>query len=1551
MPPFCGFAKLATGDAALTASAPPTAAVLDEASELRRRSLRIMTVVGVNSERNSDGDGASFRVHQRCPSALVPRLLITSLAVFATITMQGCLPPDWSFCDCDFRDNFWNHVLNDVHMLFDGGNLARNARDNTTFQGRYLERPPKDVDCPVNADRFWKAWPQFGMSRALIEGSMGDLWMPAARDRLKGTCMAGHLALSVICSQHFLIKAARMQENGEPNFMSWLEASYSHMFAIRNLAGAKELRNCLGQQGWPLKIWGVVGYVEKWLGPENKGTSPMAAYLNGKVDPYQMLITDDMRHTAKSRKDALPDRQPCVPFKDPICWKRMSKLLMETCEHCCSPFEHKSGRGDPMCFDDVYTYERCCHGDYKDLICRKERKGEEGGCVDCPKTVNYVCLTPPERRLHDAQNNYNKEVDKYNNLRGQSQALRKQILETQEDITTKDGIYRQKHETFQRETHIHHAAFHNYSRLFSTERLRHQKIAWNISKTALTLAEARLKEASAELKNVTAIRNTARSEEGKGKELLKKNESALSSAEGSLRLAERQHNESVAAQARAEDAVTAAEAEIRRTENDADILRANAAAFNQTFEMVCERTATELSERLALQSEAEDAFNATSEAEASADRASKSAKVQSDLAKKSLADVAANLSAADKHEATVSNARNVSALGLEEIARMRLSREDDLAQIRETELALRKALMDRADTAKAMECLMAHTTANASARPKVENNGSMANETVVCDEPEDQNEFCSSWAAEGECQANPSYMRKACPVSCGASFAEQMLSATPTVCTTVPRDRTPFPSAALPDNLDALIEELSGEDPYLGKGIDDVVDEEPLDAVELQFADAVSVPEEYKREVDVAEASLEADRARIPVAEREAAIRKSTLADATKAREEAARREGTALAARKEAASIVEVAENETAFHEELVRGNESEKDAAEQVLEARRDELRKLRATSVQALSLEQSLERAQLLAEDTAVQKQDAVARIEKQCSLLEGNVQLLNESMSQNMTTVVSAWIQDNEEPPDKTSWGGRLLSAAKSALVSMVNSVEAFLDKYVVSIKDRQMILEMIRSLEDLKAMRAQLREAEKAAEDAENQAGDAWNSLSKATAARASNEKELARAEKRVPEAEEALKPVEAMLAQAKLGLEAANESLESARNMLVKRDTELNSTKSLTEAAVSTEESCQQNLSAAEADVDARKADVVQAVAAVSAARVAHREALASASRAFFTKLQRYCGATAGEFELYKESEELLSFLRAVIASRTRILVLAKAYHERTAANHSIAEVAYEKAREASFKWRAKHERLSRESDSAAAELKLREAELVEARSKRIAAENEMKARKGRTDEVLQVRSGPRKDALNATSFHAAAVGRFRAATEAHASRLNDLEKAVNTSHTRVRELASAQEVEPRIREATEAARVWFDSLNASLHLDEKERIVTQATAFEKQMREAMESRKQREQQMSTLLKTHEQHLELLNKQVELKSKDDAMSKAKKEHDAAETALKQAMTKLDSLVKQETKCLEDIQTSYAACGTLMKEHELATEVYNKQDPEDRKRSFATSLGR
>ena len=456
--------------------------------------------------------------------------ILVCLALLAFTSLQGCLPPDWSFCDCDFRDNFWDSILNDIHLLWDGPDFVRRARDNSTFQGRYLQAPPADLNCPVSPTVFWKAWPQYGITRGLIEGSMGDLWMPGARDRFKQVCIAGHLALMAICSQHFLVKAARLQEAGDPDHMKWLEASYGHMVAIRNLGQAYQIRQCMGQQGWSLDVGAFHRYTERWIGREAEGTTPQAAFLNGKVDPWQMLFTKPMRHTSESRAAALPDRRVCVPFKDPACWKRKSLLLIETCEYCCNPFEHKSGRGASWCWDDEWTYERCCQQDYKDLVCEVRRKGEEGGCVDCKKSVTYACMTPPEKRLQDAQNNYNTKVDLFNSLQDKARTLAQDIAATRTDVIGKDGIYRELHADLNTKLRTWHVAINNASRLSSVARLEQQQMTWNSSKLALQQAETTLRSSQAA---VSSARNTlleARKLEQMGRQLLANNESSYEKA-------------------------------------------------------------------------------------------------------------------------------------------------------------------------------------------------------------------------------------------------------------------------------------------------------------------------------------------------------------------------------------------------------------------------------------------------------------------------------------------------------------------------------------------------------------------------------------------------------------------------------------------------------------------------------------------------------------------------------------------------------------------------------------------------------------------------------------------------------------------------------------------------------------------------------------------------------------------------------------------------------------------------------------------------------------
>ena len=106
--------------------------------------------------------------------------------------------------------------------------------------------------------------------------------------------------------------------------------------------------------GWPYKSLLLRDYAIKWIGPENQGVQPKLSYWGDKVDIYSMLYTrmaDELNRGA-----VLPPRRPCVPYKDPTCWKRKSMLLMETCEFCCSAFQHKGGRGKDWCWQGPWKY-------------------------------------------------------------------------------------------------------------------------------------------------------------------------------------------------------------------------------------------------------------------------------------------------------------------------------------------------------------------------------------------------------------------------------------------------------------------------------------------------------------------------------------------------------------------------------------------------------------------------------------------------------------------------------------------------------------------------------------------------------------------------------------------------------------------------------------------------------------------------------------------------------------------------------------------------------------------------------------------------------------------------------------------------------------------------------------------------------------------------------------------------------------------------------------------------------------------------------------------
>lgn len=1449
------------------------------------------------------------------------------------MTLQGCLPPDWSFCDCDFRDNFWNHVLNDIHMLFDGPDFARKARDNSTFQGKYLQSPPEGLDCPEQAMVFWKAWPQFGMSRGLIEGSMGDLWMPGARDRIKQVCMAGHLALCVICSQHFLVKAGRTIEAGEQNYMRWMEAAYGHMIAIRNLGQAHQLRSCMGQQGWPLKVWDLHAYAEKWLGREVDGTSPMAAYLGGQLDPFQMLFDKPMAHTEKSRLDSLPDRRPCVPLKNPQCWKRMSKLLVDTCEHCCSPFIHKSGRGDPWCFDSVWTFERCCQPDFIDLVCELKRSGEEGGCVDCQKSVHYTCLTPPEKRLQESQDNYNSKVDKYNGLQADAQRLSKEVAEARDDLVSKDGIYQEKYREFDSRLQSWTEAFNNVSRLVSEGRLQQQHITWNSSAKALDTARMALHSAQGVLRNVTDVLNGARDAEAQGQEVVARNESMHSAAIRALddarsRLAELQAvQEAVAAAAADADAqaASAAAAEMLHHEQVVEARRSR--------DRIYEGTAVDLERALVKQHTSEKTVKDAALADARAQAAVQLSQIKNSSVHATLDSVVSLMVVVDEREAAARASVHTASGALDNATQLLHLRKEELESIENTEMAAQELLLTTTHRSSAVQCLILSTPANASARPRAGSTSSPLDSRAsndTCQEfpvAEDKNEFCNSWARAGECERNPEYMARSCPLSCS---------------------KAPMPCSGLLTHTQAALPEAD-----LAALMLEVVSLASSLSGEPQNSEDVTVPGKVRTEVKAAAAALKLAQEHEQSAVSRVEHARSALGEAQQVLQEAMQQEEVARQIRMEAFSFVVSAEERVWEWQRLVLDNETIVARAQDAIEAREDEHHRLQVAANQSLALEQGLGKAKTLAEDSASQTREAASRLSRRCLVLENHIKTLNMSISENLTTVVSAWLQaDGSAAMDTASgasWGSRLLHRVKSAVVSMIASIERFLETYVMSLTDKETIAELIRAVEDLKAASLKLIEVEAAALNAEVQAQDVRKSLSKASASRARAEQSVKDGTERIKEAQGAFRIVDENLQQAKSGHDAARVQLQEMQNKLKIRDNELKAAAAVVASANGLVGERADQVQSSKNDVETAMAEVVEAKFALAAAESSRLAAEASAVGEYFAELRQKCGASAAEFETYLQHREFLSLLRAVVVRRTQAHSATSTLHAEAASNYSATVIMHNMSHDTVLDVRHIYNDRLEEAAVADKKMNIQEEERRSTAAQLSFVRGGLQRDQAYVASILQIRMQTEAAVLNATTAHDVHILQANAALQRHNTQVELLKLAMNATYLQSRAVETAEAHEAQIMQEWMAAKIWLADFVESLLLGEKEQAVKMAARKESDMQAAEARASHREQQMKALLQTHERHLRLLNLQVGLEEKEAARVFARDEFKKAEQAFLDAQTKLNTLLKTQADTGESIAKTYEELQTLLEEHRLAKGAYEKQDPEERKRSFSTKL--
>jgi hypothetical protein len=177
---------------------------------------------------------------------------------------------------------------------------------------------------------------------------------------------------------------------------------------------------------------------------------------------------------------------------------------------------------------------------------------------------------------------------------------------------------------------------------------------------------------------------------------------------------------------------------------------------------------------------------------------------------------------------------------------------------------------------------------------------------------------------------------------------------------------------------------------------------------------------------------------------------------------------------------------------------------------------------------------------------------------------HIEILNSSVSENVTSVVSEWLQAQEAEEAAAQrgedsmfdWGRQLLRKAKKALVDLVASVEAFLDTYVMDMTDKESVVELIKALEDHKAAKLNHLELQSSLRNATAQAASTANSVKKAEVARAASKDSANRTAVLVVEANQTLQAALDSLKETRAGLAAVQRSLNHSRDVLAARSAE-----------------------------------------------------------------------------------------------------------------------------------------------------------------------------------------------------------------------------------------------------------------------------------------------------------------------------------------------------------------------------------------------------------
>lgn len=162
------------------------------------------------------------------------------------------------------------------------------------------------------------------------------------------------------------------------------------MKSLQQFLDQEELMKCLPRSSFPFNestLNDFVDWTYKSIGNSSLGEEPRLLFNSGTglIHVPSFIYSGRLEH---SRRNVNPKNRVCIPLPDPSCWPLTATWQVDSCSLCCDP--NKGPYGDPSCWRNGRTFERCCQQDFRHVKCEEIRKSTPG-CIDCPQSLSFYC--------------------------------------------------------------------------------------------------------------------------------------------------------------------------------------------------------------------------------------------------------------------------------------------------------------------------------------------------------------------------------------------------------------------------------------------------------------------------------------------------------------------------------------------------------------------------------------------------------------------------------------------------------------------------------------------------------------------------------------------------------------------------------------------------------------------------------------------------------------------------------------------------------------------------------------------------------------------------------------------------------------------------------------------------------------------------------------------------------------------------------------------------------------------------------------------------------